>query len=161
MDTSAIISLFFAVAVASLCLWAAWGDGRRFLIPNRIPAGIALLWFAYILLVPGTPPALHAGGHILAAAAVLAGGFLLFAAGWFGGGDVKLLAALALWAGPAQLPVFLFLVSVAGGLISLLLIVGRALPAGHTATQDRRVPYGIAIGAGGLYLASLVPAGTL
>ena len=46
--------------------------------------------------------------HVAAGLAVLAFGVLLFIPGWFGGGDAKLMAAIALWIGPRQ-PIPLYL----------------------------------------------------
>ena len=49
----------------------------------------------------------------------------LFALGLFGGGDVKLIAAMALWTGFADLPRFLLIMGAAGGLIGLILLLKR------------------------------------
>ncbi len=43
----------------------------------------------------------------------------------FGGGDVKLIAAMALWTGFADLPRFLLIMGAAGGLIGLVLLLKR------------------------------------
>ena len=55
-------------------------------------------------------------------------GALLFAFGLFGGGDVKLVAAMALWTGFADLPRFLLIMGAAGGLLGLVLLLKRKRP---------------------------------
>ncbi len=69
--------------------------------------------------------------HSAAAFVVLAISFSMFAAGWIGGGDAKLVAAIALWLGFDQLFSFLILASIFGGLltVSLLMVRRYALPA--------------------------------
>jgi prepilin peptidase CpaA len=78
--------------------------------------------------------------------AVLAG---FFALGAMGGGDVKLLTALALWVQPLPYLTLLVMMALAGGLITLICggwhIVRRC--EGKVA-----VPYGIAIAIGGLWV---------
>jgi prepilin peptidase CpaA len=99
-------------------------------------------------------------GALAVAAAALAVGLGLFAARAMGGGDVKLIAAIALWAGPALVLPFLFVVALAGGALSLVMLsaarlrpvlVREAVPQPLSAL---RVPYGVAVAAGGLFVAS-------
>ena len=54
------------------------------------------------------------------AAAVFVVGLGLFARELIGGGDVKLLAALSLWAGPEQFVWFMLVTTLAGGVLSLI-----------------------------------------
>jgi prepilin peptidase CpaA len=64
-----------------------------------------------------------------------------------GGGDVKLAAAFVLCVTPLETLRFLVLMSFAGGLLTLLLLVRHRL----SRTSGRpAVPYGVAIAAGGL-----------
>ncbi|HLZ78709.1 MAG TPA: prepilin peptidase, partial [Sphingomonas sp.] len=85
-------------------------------------------------------------------------GTLLFARGWLGGGDVKLLAATALWFNFAQGLGLLAAITLGGGLLALLLVVARRmLP---VSLYHRRrwpilqpkgpIPYGLAIAAGAI-----------
>jgi prepilin peptidase CpaA len=79
----------------------------------------------------------------------------LFSAGAFGGGDVKLLAVTTLWAGPTMVLPFLIVTALAGGLLSLTVLMraqlaGRSL---HVAAKPN-VPYGVAIAIGGIYVAT-------
>jgi prepilin peptidase CpaA len=94
------------------------------------------------------------GLHLAAGAAVLVGGFVLFSLGWIGGGDAKIAAVAALWLGLAHTLEFLLLSSVFGGILTLLILVGRTrlLPAIAVRQWLLRlhdpatgVPYGLAL----------------
>lgn len=98
---------------------------------------------------PTTDPvslAFHCASGLL----VLAVGFTLFAWNLFGGGDVKLLAALAFWTGFSDLPRLLLVTTLAGGALALGILVWRRLRLATGETIDQRLPYGIAIAAGGI-----------
>ncbi|WP_375289543.1 prepilin peptidase [Qipengyuania sp.] len=134
-------------ALAIALLYAAFTDIRRRQIDNWLNIAIAasapLFWWASGLdLWPGVALQL---GVALAAFAVLAG---LFAIGMMGGGDVKLLTALALWVPPLAFVNLLFVMAVTGGILTIV------LGSWHVARRrkDRlAVPYGIAIALGGLW----------
>ena len=97
--------------------------------------------------------------NLLGFALTLAIGTVLFSRGILGGGDVKLLAAVMLWAdlsGGVRLIASIFIF---GGLLALLIVFGRA---GAPASLRSRVavlkpkagiPYGIAIAMGTLFMA--------
>src|SRR5207302_6235288 len=75
---------------------------------------------------------------------LLAGAFY---AGMMGGGDVKLAAALALWFSPAGTVKFLVLMSIAGGVLTLgILLWHRA----RSREGRPQIPYGVAIAFGAL-----------
>ena len=66
-----------------------------------------------------------------------------------GGGDVKLAAALALWFAPGDTVRLIILMSLAGGLLTLVVLgVHRA----RKKEGRPEVPYGVAIAFGGLWL---------
>ena len=139
---------------AALLLMAAWSDFKQYLIPNSYVLGILLLYPAYVMSAaqPVDWPVACA-----IAAGVLAVGILLFATNRIGGGDVKLLAAATLWAGPGFASEFLVVTALAGGVISLALLLrlNYGWVIGWPAlTTSRAVPYGVAIAAGGLFLAA-------
>jgi prepilin peptidase CpaA len=144
------------LAAAAALLVAAASDLRRFLIPDG--CSLALLGaFALFALSGATMGAWPL--HLLAGLVAFVLGAALFAARLFGGGDVKLFAATALWAGPALAMPLVLAMALAGGLLVLLiaarLLAQRALaPAGGPADSLRAqpVPYGIAIAAGGLFV---------
>lgn len=81
---------------------------------------------------------------------VLAVFLIPFALGWMAGGDVKLLAALALWLPPELLLVALQVVAIVGGIVTLPFWIAR-LWRGDRKTPVE-VPYGVAIAAGGLIM---------
>lgn len=156
------------LALVAVMAWAAVYDAMWFRIPNAIPLAVLALYPIYLLAGGQGLAQLHWAAAI-AAATFLFGAFM-FSRGWMGGGDVKLLTVLALWAGPAHFPAMIVMISVAGGVLALIaLLPGRAatlswlalnlrvalhLPeAPRTAGGKRTIPYGVAIAVGGLHLA--------
>jgi prepilin peptidase CpaA len=130
----------------------AYEDFRRLAIPNRLVLALCLLWPFHLALAPRL--SLATGGLAAAcAAAVFIIGALLFARQLIGGGDVKLLAAATLWAGPSSTPALLVWTGLLGGLLSLALLTPLRMvvpsTAGAPADSPRSiaVPYGIAIAA--------------
>lgn len=160
MTLAMIVANTALVAFACLMLWAAWCDLRGYTIPNWIPAVLIALWIA-------AAPFLSlgwagAGWSLLTFAGVLAIGMALWAPGWVGGGDVKLIAAGALWFGWPDALSFLLYAMVAGGVLAVVLLALRklspALPvnpdalAGTPLAQGAPAPYAVAIAAGALLL---------
>lgn len=144
------ISSILVVLLAMALAVAAVGDWRTRMIPNKLNAAIALLaipywWASGLALWPDV-------AIQLAMAACL---FLLFALafrfGAMGGGDVKLVAALALWLPPGATLRLLVIMSIAGGLLTLAMVIRHriARPGG-----ELEIPYGIAIAFGGFWLIS-------
>jgi prepilin peptidase CpaA len=150
------IALFLAIGAL---VAAAITDAATYLIPHRYCGAVAL---AFALYAIGKPAPLWLYG-IAAAALLLAVGFLLFERGILGGGDVKLLTAVALWSGFDQLPLLLMVTSLAGGALALahLSPLRRLMPAppGAVPAADLRqrlrqpIPFGIAIACGGVAVA--------
>lgn len=72
--------------------------------------------------------------------------FALFATayhfGMMGGGDVKMIGALALWFPFAPLMTMLILMSLAGGAITVLMLIDKWL---RRQTAQPEIPYGVAI----------------
>jgi prepilin peptidase CpaA len=135
---------------AGLMATAAWEDLRRLVIPNGLVLGLCLLWpFHVAIEAPASLAA--AGGAALCAAAVFLAGAVLFSHGSIGGGDVKLLAAATLWAGPAGIVPLLVLTGLLGGVLCLALLtpIGALVPAVRGA-KPILVPYGVAIAAAAL-----------
>lgn len=167
----AMLVQFLIAAFAGLAVWAAASDIRRLLIPNRVVAAIAALWPAYAFAsVTGGAPLAAALYALAIGVAAFAIGVGLFAARLFGGGDVKLLAAVALWAGPLHVTDFVMATVASGGALALAFLAVRTarlmgaavLPgtAQPTLAQAFRgalktqVPFGVAIAAGALVVAS-------
>jgi prepilin peptidase CpaA len=143
---NAPFSQILLAGLAALLVVAAVIDVRTFTISNRLNLTVALLAPAYWLSVALSPwPGIAI--QIAAAATVfliLAGAFY---AGMMGGGDVKLAAALALWFPPLLTVKFLVLMSLAGGVLTVMVL------AWHRAKQREgrpEIPYGVAIAFGGL-----------
>jgi prepilin peptidase CpaA len=149
---SAILLYLFAALLA----WASYEDARDYLIPNRICGAVAALFPIYVLST-GEWSALWLSTPV--ALAVLALGIILFSRGLLGGGDVKLMAAVALWAGPELVLPFVFITGIAGGLLSLAMIAPRLIAREGALLAGPPVPYGVAVAAGGLYVAFQLLAG--
>ena len=65
-----------------------------------------------------------------------------FVMGWMGGGDVKMIGALALWLPLHALAWMLIVMSLLGGALTLLLVAERAV---RKRTGAIEIPYGVAI----------------
>ena len=136
------------VALAIALVVAAATDWRRRQIDNWLNAGIALTaplywWASGLDLWPGVALQLAVGfGAFVVFAA-------LFALKWMGGGDVKLLTALALWIEPTWFLKMIVMMALLGGLLTLV------MGAWHIARRQRdrlAIPYGVAIAAAGLWV---------
>ena len=133
-----------ALAVASVYDW------RSRTIPNGLNAAIALLavpfWWA-----PGLPLwpdiALQVGVSALVFVAFLGA----YALGGMGGGDVKMIGALALWLPWPEVVRLLVIMSLAGGVLTLAVAIPHRLA---KAAGRPEIPYGIAISFAGLWLIS-------
>lgn len=151
------------LAFAALLLWAAGEDIHRLTISNWISLAIVGLYPIYVL---SSPVPVAWPWSVAIAAVTLAVGFLLFALHLLGGGDVKLLSATALWAGPTFFAGFIMLTAIAGGVVGLAILVlrrRRMAPAANDGTlpaQPAVMPYGVAIAAGGLMVALTLAKGT-
>ena len=132
--------------LAILLVVAAVIDVRTFTISNTLNLTVALLAPIYWLSIalPLWPDAAIQLGFGVGVFILLAGAFY---AGLMGGGDVKLAAALALWFSPASTLKFLVLMSIAGGVVT---IVAMALHRYRKRTGRPEIPYGVAIAFGGL-----------
>jgi prepilin peptidase CpaA len=134
--------------LALLLLIAAVTDLKARIIANRLNLAIALLAPAYWWasgLAPWPDMALQAALGLIVFA-IFAG---LFALGWMGGGDVKLLGALALWLPWVPLMRMLFAMSVLGGVLTLIVV---AVHRTRKLTTSPEVPYGVAIASAGLWV---------
>jgi len=126
MDESYLVILYIAFALYTLLLGiAAVFDTWKFVIPNAIAVALVILFIVTALLLPFEMTGMEWLSHVGAAVAVFAGGAVLYAFNKMGGGDVKLLTAVALWAGFEHLTELLLYVAVAGGALAIGLIVMR------------------------------------
>jgi prepilin peptidase CpaA len=150
-----MFTLTLLTVFPALTIYAAFSDLLTMTIPNRVS----------LLLVAGfVPVALMAGLsapdillHFATGTVVLTVAFGLFAMGWIGGGDAKLAAAVALWFGFGNVVEYLLLAAVAGGALTLAILMLRSVPLPAFALSwtwlnrlhDPKggVPYGIALAA--------------
>ena len=155
------ISLVAVLGFAGLLVAAAISDTRFLIIPNRYCLAIALLYPAHIL---STGSDVDWVGAMIIGGVLLVLGFLLHVGKIIGGGDAKLVAAVALWAGTELFVDFLILTGIAGGAMALALWFRHRLSQATSpglfflAPADphfakRPMPYAVAIATGGLYVA--------
>jgi len=152
--------LDFVVLIACPTLFAigAMTDLVSYRIPNWV--SLALAGAFVVAAAAGGMPLSTFGWHLLVGLGGLVVGFTLFAFNIVGGGDAKLFAAGALWAGPAYIAKYCFAFALAGGAFAVAVLVMRRvpLPAGavripfvHQLLQPKAgLPYGVALGIGAL-----------
>jgi prepilin peptidase CpaA len=162
-----------AAAAISILIAIAYRDVRTRRIPNALTAAIALLGLVRLILADDLFAAVHT---LLASALVFAVAFLLFWRGVFGGGDAKLVAAMALLVGAHDLFDFFLVMSVCGGGLGLAILACDRLHASRRPSSQRlarpftlhgveparpqarpTVPYGAAIASSGVVMMVLRP----
>lgn len=147
-------------------VFAAVSDMVSMTIANRVSL-ILVATFAVAAPLTGMDWASY-GWHFAAAGTVLCVTFAMFAIGAMGGGDAKLLAATSLWMGfSPELLAYLVYASVIGGALTLLILTyrssvwsaftGRYLLLRHFADSKVGIPYGVALGIGGLLVYPSTP----
>ena len=142
------VSEILAAVLAVALVAAAVVDLRSRTIPNRLTLAVALLaipfwWASGLDLWP------EVAVRIAVAAAIFAIFALAFVLRMMGGGDVKLLAAVALWLPPAAVLLLVVLMSLAGGALTLAMLIRHRVA---RAERKIEIPYGVAIAFGGLWL---------
>src|SRR5829696_7664492 len=147
MDKSLFTDLLCAT-LALMLLWAAVVDIRTRTIANGLNLAIALMapLFWWAMGVDLWPDAAIRVGMAAVVFLLLA---LAFYIGAMGGGDVKLAAALALWFAPGDTVLLIVLMSLAGGLLTVIVLAEHKLKKNQGRPE---VPYGVAIAFGGLWL---------
>jgi len=100
----------------TLLVLAALTDLRERRIPNWLTASTAALYPVYLVLSPVPTAWLGALGLALLVGVV---GVALFARQLIGGGDVKLIAAITLWAGLEHFALFALVTTLTGGALAL------------------------------------------
>jgi prepilin peptidase CpaA len=147
-----------------LLLYVAMIDIATRLIRNEVCLVLALLGIAAQLVSP-----MQVAGSLIAAAILLMLLLVIHQRGWIGGGDVKLLVALAIGLPLMGVIELLTITALAGGLLALVHLMMRLLPYPRLAPAGssfvRRVyaierwrhlrhaplPYGVAIACGGIW----------
>ena len=148
LDSLLLVFPFILVVAAFLDLFAMK-------IPNKLNIALVIAYacFAYILKLPLEDVAMS----LALSLGILAFGFGLFALGVMGGGDVKFMAAIALWFGfSIEALEFVFMTSIYGGLLTIAILLLRRVPYLPSFMHGQEwllklhdnkigVPYGIAI----------------
>ena len=163
------LPLLHLVPLGVALAWASVTDLRRRVVPN--PVTVAVLASGLVVR------AVDAGsGHRLVAVLSGVAAFALvlvvllrpWSAGGVGGGDVKLAAAVAAWAGLDKLVYFALATAMAGGVVALVcylraratvradvrnnltlaILQGRLPPVSGDRGREAAVPYAVAIAAG-------------
>lgn len=148
LSPAAAAWLAFAVGAPLAALGGIW-DMRRLRIPNWLNAALALAFLPIGLL---SLPLDLFGYRVAGALLVLFLGLLLFASGRMGGGDVKMLAAGALYVPGPQAPAMLMLLSAALLIgVAFIYMMRYALGSGERSwlglNRGARFPMGVSIGA--------------
>ncbi|KQO59872.1 MULTISPECIES: prepilin peptidase [unclassified Methylobacterium] len=151
-------SVTLLIVFPFLMAYAAVRDLLTMLIPNTVSL-LLLAGFALFAVATGLW-GWDLMSHLGAGAVTLVVTFTLFALGKIGGGDAKLAAATAVWIGFDRLLEYLAVASLAGGALSLAILMARAHPlppllgrlpfALHLHDAKTGVPYGIALSFGAL-----------
>jgi prepilin peptidase CpaA len=141
-------TLALTVILAAMLAWIAVVDVKTYTISDRLNLAIALMaplywWSAGVPLWPDA--AIRVGVAVLV--------FGLFTVAFYinmmGGGDVKLAGALALWFTPYDSMRLIVIMSLVGGLLTLVVVL---LHKRSGKPGKPEVPYGVAIAAGGMWL---------
>jgi prepilin peptidase CpaA len=158
-----IVPVASTLKIALLLYVAAFDIATR-LIRNEICLALALLGIAGQLASP-----MQIAQSLIAAAILLLLLLVTYQRGWIGGGDVKLLVALAIGLPLAGVIELLTITALAGGILALVHVIMRLLPYPKLAPAGsslvRRVyaierwrhlrraplPYGVAIACGGIW----------
>jgi len=164
MITQSLVPWMCVAAFAALLVTAAIWDVRHYVIPHWISPAIVGLFGLYLV---GSGFAVSWEAALIAGGAVFVVGACFFAFGAIGGGDVKLLAATALWAGLDELTLLLLATVLVGGVLALGSLMFGAItaprPAGRLGAQATKIqsaqpaqlPYGVAIAVGGVLVAGM------
>lgn len=160
MTLLASAPVWLAAVILILFLLAAIQDLWRLQISDWLSGAVAVGAFLAMAMDGAVAPVWQ---NLLLFAVVLGLGTLFFARGLMGGGDVKLLAAAALWFDLDQGWKMLAAVAIAGGLEALLIMLLRSLawPASlrerlAVLRRHEAIPYGVAIAAGVATMAYLL-----
>lgn len=153
-----VIRLAQSVLLAGFLVAVMVTDWRWTRIPNVLTyPGILIGLGLAAVMGWGAPGVGGLQDHALATGAAFLVCYPLYALGWMKAGDVKLLMTVGALRGTAFLLPAALYGSLVGGLLAIALILGRRLipperpQAGRVQTVLKSsIPYGVALGAGGL-----------
>jgi prepilin peptidase CpaA len=151
------------VIAASLFVAAAISDATSYRIPNYLCGLLILLFPVFVMTAPRS---IDWHQNLMVFGLVALSGFAMFLGNMAGAGDIKLLSAASLWAGPHFIAVLLVVTAIAGGIESLIIAAityrkHRNEPEKSGASQAASlakvsIPYGIAIATGGLAMLAMI-----
>lgn len=155
--------MLWSLVFTGILLVACGFDLKAFRIPNALSLALMAL---FTVKAAALPEIVVWPGHILAGALMLALGFLVFALGVIGGGDAKLMSAVALWFGLGAMPSLITATAIGGGILALVLLAARHIasrrpvmvsPMDKTAAprlldQQAPIPYALPITSAALWL---------
>jgi prepilin peptidase CpaA len=142
-----VISMFLIFSMLAVM----WFDITRYIIPNWLVGLLLAVYPAALFMTQKTVdwPMAAAGALI-----VFAVGYVIFARKLMGGGDIKLMVACALWVGWNDLLEYVFIVTLLGGALAVVIWLTRKalfwmpLPMKkmpRILCEGEPVPYGLAI----------------
>jgi prepilin peptidase CpaA len=134
--------------LAAMLIIAAVGDLRTRTIPNWLNGAIALGAIPFWILT-GTSFWPEVAIQIAVAAAVFGLFAIAFQFGAMGGGDVKMVSAIALWLPLGAVLKLLVIMSLAGGVLTVAMLIRQRVA---KSTHQLEIPYGVAIAFGGFWL---------
>ncbi len=168
---TAICLLIFSITM----LYAAYSDYKDYILSNKLCLTVFVLYFCFLGAgyIDGNPLPLN---YVLISAGLSFILFLIllifFALNMMGGGDVKLIPIVALWAGFNLINQYLLITAIVGGLLAGIIIIKNRLftkknvkyskndvkSSGNikltmSKMKQEKIPYGIAISFGGLFVA--------
>lgn len=146
--TGEYFKIILLCALGALLIAAAITDLRARIISNRLNlavAALAPLWW----LANGYALWPDMAVQLLVGAAIFTLFAALFALGMMGGGDVKLLTALALWFPWQAILSLVVLMALLGGVVTLVTVIHHKMT--HRLGQPE-IPYGVAISLAALWL---------
>jgi prepilin peptidase CpaA len=135
-----VFAIVLLAILALLLIVAAATDIRSRIIPNGLNLAVALLALPWWIAIGLSGPDILL--QIALSIAVLAIFGACFACGMMGGGDVKLLAALALWLPFGTMATMLAWMAIGGGVLTLAMLAAYRL---RNAAERPEIPYGVAI----------------
>lgn len=140
--------------VAAILFWAAATDLKERRIPNIQPLTVCALFGLLAFWQWGNGVSAMTAFVYPFITGILIFGLclVLYAIGHMGGGDVKLIGAVALVAGPSLSLSFVLFVTIAGGFVALGSLVHAYVNSASPTISQVKVPYGVAIMAGGVWV---------
>ena len=152
-----MLSFFVTVVFAAPLLMASYTDFQEMRIPNWVSAAMLAGFF---LTLPFTWGGMEwFGEHMAMGGVFFVAGFAMFAFGWLGGGDAKLMSAIAIWFGWDDALLFIVYTTLIGAALALFLMLSpKVMPVRvrHSAVAEKlfqggkNMPYGIALAGGAL-----------